>query len=160
LGAASTKIYVVERGVVRLSHVVNRGSQDITLALSAGLNVSIQEAESSKRNFSTISEGNKANAQEIIGLALDYIFLEANRILLNYQKRYNKNVSLVTLVGGGARLEGITKAATAHFQVEVAQGDPFGKTQAPAFLEDILKHTGPEFAVAIGVALRRLQEFG
>jgi len=38
--------------------------------------------------------------------------------------------------------------------------DPFGKTQAPAFLEAILKEAGPEFSVAVGLALRRLQELG
>ena len=79
-------------------------------------------------------------------------------MLLDYQKRQNKNISLVTLVGGGARLEGVVDVAKKHLQVDVAVGDPFNKTQAPVFLEDTLKHTGPEFAVAIGVALRRLQE--
>ena len=158
LGAASTKAYVVERGVVRTSHVINRGAQDITLALSAGLNVSVRDAEAMKREPTTISAANKTNANEVIGLALDYIFGEANRVLVDYQKRQNKNISLVTLVGGGARLAGIVEIATKHLQVDVVVGDPFGKTQAPAFLGDVLKHTGPEFAVAIGIALRRLQE--
>ncbi len=160
LGAASTKVYVVERGVVRVSHVINRGSQDITLALSAGLNIALRDAETMKRDLTTVPSANAAGAQEIITLALDYIFLEANRVMLNYQKRQNKNISLVTLVGGGARLQGVSEAAKNHLQIDVTVGDPFGKTQAPAFLTDVLKRTGPEFAVAIGVALRRLQEFG
>lgn len=159
LGAASTKVYVVERGIVRVSHVINRGSQDITLAISAGLNVSVREAEAMKRDISSVSAINKANVKEVTTLALDYVFLEANRVMLDYQKRQNKNISLVTLVGGGARLEGVVDVAKKHLQVDVAIGDPFNKTQAPVFLEDTLKHTGPEFAVAIGVALRRLQEF-
>src|SRR5690606_23645077 len=29
MGAASTKLYIVERGIIRASHTVNRGSQDI-----------------------------------------------------------------------------------------------------------------------------------
>lgn len=159
LGAASTKVYVVERGVVRASHVINRGSQDITLALSAGLSISLREAETMKHDLGSVSAINKMNAEEVITLALDYIFSEANRVLIDYQKRKNTNISLVTLVGGGARLEGITEIAAKHLQSDVVIGNPFGKTQAPAFLEDVLKKTGPEFAVAIGIALRRLQEF-
>jgi Tfp pilus assembly PilM family ATPase len=45
-------------------------------------------------------------------------------------------------------------------QNELRMSDPFGKTQAPAFLEAILKEAGPEFSVAVGLALRRLQELG
>ena len=35
---------------------------------------------------------------------------------------------------------------------------PFNKVSTPAFLEKILRETGPEFAVAIGLALRKLAE--
>jgi Tfp pilus assembly PilM family ATPase len=38
--------------------------------------------------------------------------------------------------------------------------DPFAHVQAPAFLEEVLKEAGPEFSVAVGVALRKLQEIG
>jgi Tfp pilus assembly PilM family ATPase len=48
--------------------------------------------------------------------------------------------------------------AETHFQTEVLLGDPFGKTEAPAFLEKVLRETGPEFAVSVGIALRKLQE--
>ena len=36
--------------------------------------------------------------------------------------------------------------------------DPFGKLETPAFLADEFAEAGPEFAVAIGAALRRLSE--
>ena len=48
--------------------------------------------------------------------------------------------------------------AKKSFQTEVVSGDPFAKVVSPAFLEKVLHDTGPEFAVAMGVALRRLQE--
>ncbi len=62
------------------------------------------------------------------------------------------------MVGGGARLANIIELAEKHFQTEVVLGYPFDKTQAPAFLEHVLHDTGPEFAVAVGLALRKLQE--
>jgi Tfp pilus assembly PilM family ATPase len=77
---------------------------------------------------------------------------------LAYQKKYNKNVSKVMLVGGGSALLGIVDIAKENFQTEVVAGDPFSKVVAPAFLEKVLRDTGPEFAVALGVALRKLQE--
>jgi Tfp pilus assembly PilM family ATPase len=36
--------------------------------------------------------------------------------------------------------------------------NPFLKTDSPVFLENVLKKVGPEFAVALGLALRKLQE--
>jgi type IV pilus assembly protein PilM len=158
IGAASTKVYVVERGVVRGSHVINRGSQDVTAALARGLSIPVHTAEIYKRTFSQIPTVQQKDALESMTLGMDYVFSEANRIVLNYQKRYNKAISRVTIVGGGSRMENIIKIAEAHLQTKVVLGDPFSKTESPAFLEKILKTTGPEFAVAVGIALRKLQE--
>ena len=58
------------------------------------------------------------------------------------------------------RFKGFAPLAKESFETEVVSGDPFSKVQTPAFLEEVLKHTGPEFAVAVGVAIRKLQELG
>ena len=158
MGATSTKLYVVERGILRSSHMVNRGSQSITNELSKSLGISITDAEYLKRDKGLLGEVNGVKIQDIITLTLNYIFSESNRVILAYQKKYNKNVSKVVLVGGGSALKGVVDIARTNFQTEVLAGDPFSKVVAPAFLEKVLKETGPEFAVAMGVALRRLQE--
>ncbi len=104
--------------------------------------------------------GTDQNFTDIIVLNLDYIFAEANRALLSFEKRYNKTVSKVILVGGGAALKGLSELAKQNFNTEAVAGNPFGKVATPAFLERVLNETGPEFAVAIGLALRELQEQG
>jgi type IV pilus assembly protein PilM len=158
LGAATTKIYIVEQGVVRASHVVNHGAQDVTLALSKALEISIQNAEVMKRDMSQVPADKKVDAANVISVTLDNIFAEAHQVMLNYQKKYNKDISKAILVGGGAMLKGVTAYAEARLQVKIQLGDPFGKTEAPSFLSEVLKTTGPEFAVAVGVALRKLSE--
>lgn len=157
-GASSAKIYVIERGVVKFSHIINKGSQDITLSISKGMNVSFDEAERIKRNLGTGVVQNEKDVYEIISLPLDYIFSEASSMVLSFQKRFNKTISKVILTGGGAGMRGVLDLAKANFQTEVMMGDPFSKVETPAFLEDVLKATGLEFAVAIGIALRKLQE--
>ena len=62
------------------------------------------------------------------------------------------------LTGGGSALRGFRELATQNFKVEVISGDPFEKVETPAFLRETLKITGPEFTVAVGAALRCLQE--
>lgn len=158
MGAQSTKLYIVERGVLRASHIINRGSQDITLAISKSLSVSINEAENLKRTFGLRGGPEYKELTEIITVNLDYIFYEANAVLLNYQKKYMKNISKVVLTGGGVLLKGFTDLSKVSFQTEIVYANPFGKLETPAFLNEQFKVYGPEFAVAIGCALRRLSE--
>ena len=158
MGASSTKLYMVERGIVRSSHTVNRGSQDITLALSSSLGISIAEAEDIKRTFGTKQNPREKEIIDTISLTTDYIFSEANRVLSSYQKKYNKNVGKIVMTGGGVGYNGLLELAKKNLETEVELADPFSKIEFPAFLENELKVIGSEFAVAIGVALRRLQE--
>ena len=158
MGARSTKLYIVERGILRSSHIINRGSQDITLALSKSLSVTLNEAENMKRVHGLKGGPEYKELTEIITINLDYIFYEANATLSNYQKKYMKNISKVILTGGGVLLKGFMDLAKISFQTEVVYADPFGKMETPAFLTNQLSEAGPEFAVAIGIALRRLSE--
>ncbi len=156
MGAATTKLYVVERGVIRSSHTVNRGSQDITSTMSKSLGITLEQAEVMKRKMG--AAGDDKNLNEVIGLTLDHIFAEINTTLLSFEKKYNKTISKVILVGGGSALKGLSDLAKNNFKTEVVSADPFSKVSSPAFLESILRETGPEFAVAIGLALRKLME--
>ena len=156
IGAASTKLYIVERGVIRNSHTINRGSQDITSNIARSLSITPEQAEVIKRESGVL--GPDKNVTDITKLVLDYIFSEANTSLLSFEKKYNKSVSKVILVGGGAALKGLSDLAKTNFKTQVEAALPFNKLSAPAFLENILRETGPEFAVAIGLALRRLAE--
>ena len=158
MGAASTKIYMLERGVIKSSHIINRGSQEVTVSISKGMNVTFDRAEHMKRSLGTLPQADEDKIKEIMSLTMDYIFSEANSVLLNYQKRFNKTISKVILTGGGIAMKGVADLAHTNFQTTVEIGDPFSKVEAPAFLEGVLQTTGLEFAVAVGIALRKLQE--
>lgn len=158
MGATTTKLYIVEKGILNSSHMVIRGGQSITNELSKSLGIPLASAEVLKRENGLLGVVNNIDIKDVMTITLDYIFTEANHFVLAYQKKYNKNVNKVFLVGGGSALKGVVDVAKRNFQTEVIPGDPFSKVVAPAFLEKILRETGPEFTVAVGVALRRLQE--
>ncbi len=162
LGAGSTKISIMEYGIIRSQHIINRGSQYITGTISKSIGVSIKKAEELKIKVGLVAD-DKFNDDDkkvlkVIELALDNIFSEANRVLLNYQRMYNKTIKNVVLTGGGATLKGLNEFAAKNLETEVIYADPFSKIKTPAFLEPLLKEVGPGFAVAVGVALRKLQE--
>ena len=156
IGAGTTKVAIVEHGIVAGSHVVRRGSQDITIALSKSLGISISEAEEVKRNPVTLDIATRKNFIDVASLPIEHIFSQANSVLLDYQKKHNKIITKVILSGGGALLEGLLDLAKENFRTEVFIGDPFSRLETPAFMENTLKKTGPEFAVAIGLALEAL----
>ncbi len=158
MGARTTKLYIIERGILRASHIINKGGQDISLAISKALSLSITEAENMKRVYGLTGGPEYKELTEIITVNLDYVFYEANATLLGYQKKYMKNISKVILTGGGVLLKGFTELARVSFQTEIVSADPFNRLETPAFLKEQFKQAGPEFAVAIGCALRRLSE--
>lgn len=158
MGASTTKLYIVEKGILRSSHMIDRGSHNITDELSKSLGISLEDAEYLKREKGLLGEINGIALKDVATFTLSYIFSEASHVVMAYQKKYNKNVAKIVLVGGGSALKGVVDVAKNMFQTDVVAGDPFSKVVAPAFLEKVLKDTGPEFAVAVGIALRKLQE--
>ncbi|PCI27731.1 hypothetical protein COB55_05235 [Candidatus Wolfebacteria bacterium] len=160
MGAGATKLYIVESGVVRGSHIINRGSQDLTLSVAQSHNISVAQAEELKRSVGLgISEDGK-DLKTVIETALSYMLLESKRILESYGRKHNTVVSKVVLTGGGSVLKGLLGHAQKEFgDTKVVLGDPFSKVETPAFIRGVLTETGPEFAVALGLALRKLQEY-
>lgn len=150
LGASSSRVYVVEFGIIDRAHTIGRGGQDLTLSIAKSTGITFAEAENLKRDKGLgTSESGSAG--------LDFIFSEARRIFLTYQRKEGKAISQVVLVGGGAALKGISEVAGKYFDTRVVIGSPFDKLTTPAFIGDMLKGAGPSFASAVGLALRALQ---
>ena len=163
MGAGTTKFYVVERGIIRESHIISHGSQDLTLAAAQALSTTVADAEQRKRKFGmqgeAVIQGNGVLKQSL-ELSLSTLFSEIARTVTSYEAQKNQPLSAIVFTGGGATLKGLQAYAQEKIQTEIRLANPFAKTQAPAFLEEILKEAGPEFSVAVGLALRQLQGNG
>ena len=154
VGASSTKTYVVERGVVAFSHSISAGSQDITRAIAVSKNLSIKSAEELKKKEGFL-QGEGHSSPELV---FARIFSEAHRVLIQYETAHKKPVTSIILTGGGGVTKELGTYAKNLFSIDVQVADPFIKTEAPAFMRPILEEIGPEFAVAVGLALRKLDE--
>jgi len=158
VGAGSSKIAVVDYGIVRLSHTIDKGSQDISVALSKSLNIPFAKAEEIKRTTGLVGDVKQGELLQLISPTVEYIFAEASKVMVKYQREHKRSIDKVVLIGGGAMLKGITEVAREIVGVPVVVGQPFDKVEAPVFLNEILKEAGPEFAVSIGLALRKLED--
>jgi len=158
IGAAATKVYISERGIIRDSHIISRGSQRITQNLVQTLNIEFSHAEQLKRNYGRNNEAHDNALTDAIAWVIDPLFSDIKNIISRFQLKNNKVVSKIVFVGGGSLLSGLTEKAQTKLNTEAVVGDPFLKVETPAFLADILKETGANFSVALGLALRKLQE--
>jgi type IV pilus assembly protein PilM len=161
-GASTTKMYVVERGVVRMTHLLTIGGQQVTETLARTMTWDFEKAERVKREKGFIensawSAEESARIKEALLSTLSRIFTETNRVLLSYGQRYNKDVSSICFTGGGASLPGLAEVAKQSLNGQVSIAEPFSRTEAPAFLASVLGQIGPSFTVPVGLALRKLK---
>ncbi|MEK7060214.1 MAG: type IV pilus assembly protein PilM [Patescibacteria group bacterium] len=155
-GASSTKLSLVEFGMVKSHHTINRGGADISASIAQSLDIPFPKAEEMKKEYGLFENPVEKSLADIIKVHIDYIFSETNNVLLRYEKKYNRTISKVIFTGGGSLLKGLKEVASNNFRAEIETGHPFSKVGAPEFLGKVLETTGPEFAVALGLALRKL----
>ena len=158
IGASASKIYIVDRGVIQMTHLVMHGGQDISSSIASVFNIDFDQAEKIKRNFGNNQPDVDKNVMRLTMSVIDQILTEANLVLMNFEKHTMKNVSKVICAGGGSEMSGFIDYAKTKIAAEVSAAAPFERVDAPAFLNEILKKTGYSFTVAVGLALRRLQE--
>ncbi len=165
IGAMTSKLYVVEAGILRFSHLINIGSQNITDNIMRAFSWPFEKAERLKKELgldyvkkSSLDEKDKEIFGRAIDTAVNRIFTEVNRVMISYEKNNNKSIARVVLAGGGASLIGVLDYASRKLSVDVQKADAFSKIQSPAFLDDVLKGIGPDFSVACGLALRAIDK--
>lgn len=154
IGASSVKLAFVDGGVVRAAHGFDRGSQELTLALSQSLGIDWDRAEVLKRESGVVKRPETEGTVSVLEPLVDLWASEAERFLLDWKRRGEASVSKVLVGGGGALLRGVEDIFVKKFGVEVIVVNPFNRVVYPAFLEPALREVGATFTNAIGLALR------
>ncbi len=156
-GASGTRISIVEHGVVRKFHSINRGSAYLTSSLKKSLQIEFDEAEKIKREVGLDKTHPNEQAYNIIATGVNYIFSEIKNVLFDFEKEYKKPVNKIILTGGGSLLKQFKEQVESKYNVTTTYADPFSKIVTPDFLEEVLEKAGPEFVIAIGLALQGLE---
>lgn len=152
IGADTTKVAIIDNGMVVASHGIDLGSQDITDTLARERNISFSEAERLKRE----AVGAESAASQKI---FNDLFNTIRRVVID-AKVGGAGVGKTVLVGGGALLPNVAEVAKNILGHEVLLGNPFKTIVPPSdVVAPVLSAVGPEFAVSVGLALRGLEEF-
>ncbi len=157
IGSAYTKMYVVEQNVVGASHSISHGGEDVTRAVAATMHSETEQAENMKKEKG-FSDAKDTIMRTVLENVYSEIFTEAKRVVSQFETTYSRAVSTVILTGGGGVTKGLVQYAQTFFAIETRVADPFANTKAPEFMRQTLKEIGPEFSVAVGLALRKLED--
>ncbi len=156
LGHRSTALAIVDRGKLQSSHSITHGSQELTRAIAQGLHVNEERAEIAKRDVGLSERVEEKDITSILTPPIDALFAEVERGLSIYNRKAERKVQKIALTGGGSHLKGLVEYAASYFGIEVTRGDPFARVVAPAFMQSTLRDIGPNFSVAVGLALREI----
>ena len=156
-GASGVRMSVIEHGVVRKFRAVNRGSAYLSSSLQKSLELEFKEAEKLKREVGLNRNHSNTEAYNIINTGVNYIFSEIQNVILDFEKEYKKPISKIILTGGGSKLNQFKEQVESKYNITAVHANPFSKAISPDFLEEVLREAGPEFAIAIGLALQGLE---
>ena len=155
IGAQSTTISIVEKGILKVSHSIDTAGNELTRIIARAKSIDFWKAEELKGKYGLL-QGQPEDISAILFPLVDSILKEINYIVQDFFQTENKEISQFILAGGAAYLPGLAGYFSQKLQKEVIIGDPFLKIFTPPILAETLKQIGPSFTIAVGMALREL----
>jgi type IV pilus assembly protein PilM len=151
IGANSSNIFIVDKGIPILSRSIDIGGLAVTKAISKNLNISLEKAEQFKYDLSAVAE--TLALPKMITDVVAPIFNEVKYILEVFGSKEGYSVEKIILTGGGAMLHGLPEYLSGLLNVNVVIGDPWFRIAYPVEIKPVLEQIGPRLAVAIGLAM-------
>ncbi|MDH4330306.1 MAG: type IV pilus assembly protein PilM [Candidatus Moranbacteria bacterium] len=160
IGSRATNIILVDKGIVRINRSLSVGGNEITNTIKSSMSVTWDRAERFKkkpRDFFSSKE-----AVSILPI-LSSISSEAKRIINEYSKKNpeKKNpVDSVIISGGTSLLTNLDSYFAKELGVKVVSSNPWKRVKVKdPLLEERLSEMAPSFSVAIGLALKGVDDY-
>ncbi len=156
LGAVTTDICVIENGIPLLNRSIDVGGLTITKAIAASLSIDLRRAEQFKRDIGLSATGAAGQIPKTIERTISPIINEIKYNFSLYQSQSAQAIEKIVLTGGSSFLPNLPEYLEGLFQLKVYVGDPWARVSYPVDLKPVLDEVGPQFASAIGLAMREL----
>lgn len=156
IGSESCNIILVEKGIIRINRNIDAGGADLTKTISKGMAIDFERAEALK-----ISGKNFFSSESSISFfTLELITGEVERIIRTYLKDGEKNmISEIILSGGTANMVGLSEYFFNKLKIKTVVGNPLARIGYDKRLEKAVSEIRTSFSVAIGLALKGVDEY-
>ena len=154
IGAQSTTVSVVDKGMLWNSHSVDIGGNAFTERVAQALSLAYDKAEEEK-----MAKGmkNSEKISQILGPLVDILVIETEKMIGSFLTREKKEIQKVLLGGGSSRLVMLPEYFAKALSKPVEVMNPFSTIYYPPILEYKIKEMGPSYAVAVGMAQKQVQ---
>ena len=157
IGAATSSVCVVSKGVPMLTRSLELGGQSITKAISVALNINLDRAEQFKQDLSLDGETAENSLPQTVEKAFAPILNEIRFTLNMYNESHSDKVEKIILTGGTASLGHLSNYLSGVFNLNTSVGDPWSRVIYPLELKPVLDRIGARFSVSVGLAMREIE---
>ncbi len=159
IGSMNTTISIVQAGDMIFNYYVPLGGVALTRAISSGFGFSIEKAEEYKKTYGLSDKNFGGKVTSAIEPVLASIISEIKKARTFYNEKYQNDspITQILLTGGASRLPGIDLYFVKNIDIETVIANPF-KTAGIKNVPDNLDSAGPEYSVAVGLALKDYEE--
>lgn len=158
IGANTTDISIVDKGIPVVSRSIDVGGLTITRAISGNLNIGAERAEQFKYDLGINLNENEQNIiPKTITETISPIINEVKYTLNLFQSKNGVNVEKIILSGGSSLLINLSGYLSKILDKNVIIGNPWARISYPVDLKPTLDEIGPRMAVAIGLAIREIE---
>ncbi len=155
IGANSTDISVVRESIPVLNRSLEVCGSTITKTLMEKLSLTITQAEQFKLDLAT--SGKVTEIHPVILKTISPIISEIKYMLDFYNNSNSNTVEKIILSGGSSLLPNLANYLSSKLNIQVIIGDPFNRIIYSEELKPIIHEVGPSLAVAVGLALRDIE---
>lgn len=154
VGAMTSEIAIIERGTLVQTRSFPLAGTALTRAIAQQLGLDPVQAEQFKQRFGLSQDKLEGQVYKVIEPIVKNILDEAVRSAKFYEEQFGGKVNRVILTGASSKIPLLPEFIKAYTGLEVATGNPWANVSYSATDNDSIMEVAPEFATAVGLALR------
>ncbi len=155
MGANSTSIAIVKRGMLSFSRSIPIAGEAFTRAVSQGLGVSLTQGEEYKKTYGLAPGQLEGKVKAALDPVLRLVVDEVKKAISFYQTEQKGDTpTSIQVSGGSSGMPQIINGLTEMVGLEVSIANPFTKIPLDAETAKKLAPYAPLYSVAVGLAMR------
>ena len=157
-GALSTTLGIVQNSMLVFNYSVPLGGIALTRAIASDFGLQPGQAEEYKRVYGLSDKNFGGKVGKAIEPILVSLLTEVRKAMTFYSEKYKSDspISQILLTGGSASLPGLPVYFAQNLGVESVLANPW-KTLNIQKVPSQIENIGPEYSVAIGLALKEFE---
>lgn len=149
IGEQSTLLAIGERGKLKTTHSLEIAGNMLIEQVAKSVDIEYNEARKLIMTYGVAEEG----IRRIVSSLATSLFLEISRVVNTFEKKENKKIKEIIMVGGFSLLPGVLGYAKEQIDKKVVVKNCFDTVKYPESLREELMQISPSHVIALGAAL-------